>query len=87
MGWRRSRPGLEAIHDDIMCDGPECESVYVERGTRQATVLASRARGWHSYDGSSMTGAWMTVHLCPRCAGNAKRLAAPEVLENQQTIF
>lgn len=69
----------------IECDNAiDCGSM-VTRGDLSETIAYARAKGWHMYQGKSLTGKYIDVKLCPSCIGTSRsRLPpAPLVLDGQ----
>jgi hypothetical protein len=71
----------------LSCDDPEC--VTVLDGVDVVSLLArARAANWHLFDGHSVTGKHLVVHLCAASVGktsNPGRKAGP--LPEDQPLF
>lgn len=86
MTWKASHKGQETYLWDLSCNA--CPALYLSRGRRYDTLAGARARGWHCYDGPTYGGdKELSEHLCPSCAGNAKRLPKIENLDGQEKMF
>jgi hypothetical protein len=74
----------------LYCDNyAECNSMILARGTRPDTVNHARAKGWHIYDGVTLSGQQHHGVLCARCVDTKRRALnpAPETLPGQQQLF
>ncbi len=69
---------------NIYCDNyAACNSMLVDR-----TVEQARAKGWHIWTGTNLSGTFLTIMLCPACVGPRRNLRpAPGVLEGQLELF
>lgn len=70
------------IRGNLVCDTSTHE--YPEQGTRERTINAARARGWHCHkEGDHET------HLCPACIGTSrsKLPPAPPALAEDVPLF
>jgi hypothetical protein len=71
---------------DLACD--TCGSKYSYDGPRVIVLNAARAKGWHLFQGKSLTGKPMDTHICPECMGT-NRSARPKVehLDEELPLF
>jgi hypothetical protein len=71
----------------LFCDEPGCDKTL--DGVDVASLFArARAANWHLFDGHSITGKPLTVHLCPISVGktsNPGRKSGP--LPEDQFLF
>jgi hypothetical protein len=73
---------------NLYCDNYKaCRQVVYDHGDR--TEAVARARGWHLFQGLSLTEKELDVVLCKKCIGaRARDLApAPEMLSGQAELF
>lgn len=71
---------------DLSCD--TCGIVYEYDGPRIVVSNAARSKGWHLFQGASLTGKQIDSHLCPECVGTPR--SAPvkvERLEEDEPLF
>jgi Zn finger protein HypA/HybF involved in hydrogenase expression len=52
---------------DLRCD--DCPVVLEYPGPHIIVLNAARAKGWHLFQGKSLTGKEMNTHVCPECMG------------------
>ena len=78
MTWR--------VGGDLGCN--TCDAVLSYPTDTVNLEQIARARGWHCYTGTSMTGKDMDIALCPDCA-SSPRAKLPKVvaLEPQEPLF
>lgn len=63
---------------DITCDNVSvCGSVYRDMGDLRTTQEWARAKGWHIWAGTTMSGRTNQAVLCPRCVGAHRRRLPP----------
>lgn len=71
---------------NLACD--TCGTVYEYDGPRVMVLNAARSRGWHLFQGSSLTGKSLDSHLCPQCVGTARSATIKtERLEEEEPLF
>lgn len=63
-----------------------CQTVLDLDGTQVVVAERARIRGWVIFDGTSMSGAVLSIHLCSECSQVA-RIKPPVVLEGQGELF
>jgi hypothetical protein len=84
--------------DNIRCSGtrhppgrdPEpCPFTYIARDSREQTMIAARAHGWHLFEGVDQAGRALVSHLCPRClkVPKAELPPAPPRLAEDQPLW
>lgn len=50
-------------YENLRCEGPNCSSQFLEKGSKDATRAGARAHGWHLSDEE-----WRPhAHICPSC--------------------
>lgn len=70
----------------LQCD--TCDQVLDRPGPRVVVVDAARARGWHIFQGESLTGKDLDSALCPRCVGsNRAARSKPDTFEEEVPLF
>ena len=52
-----------------------------------ATEQQARAKGWHLYDGPSLTGKELHNVLGPKCVGRQQRPKLPELQPGDETLI
>jgi hypothetical protein len=55
---------------DLACD--TCDQTYSYPGPRVVVLNAARAKGWHLFQGESLTGKAIDTHVCPICIGTSR---------------
>lgn len=72
---------------DLACD--TCDQQFLNPGPRVVVLNAARAKGWHLFQGESLTGKPIDTHVCPVCIGTSrsstKSIGKP--LENDTALF
>jgi hypothetical protein len=73
----------------LFCDNySTCnESMLRHPDGDHATEQQARAKGWHLYQGPSLTGKDLDYVLGPRCVGRAQRAKLPELQPGDQTMI
>lgn len=65
-----------ATDDDVLaCD--TCPRVFHHPPPRRAGNEAARTKGWHIFQGESLTGRLLDVYLCPKCVGSGRSKPLP----------
>lgn len=71
---------------DLACD--TCGAVLSYPVNTVLLEQMARAKGWHCWSGSSMTGKDIDTALCPDCVGTSRtKLSKVEHLEPQDPLF
>lgn len=71
---------------DLQCD--TCDQVFESLGPRVAHIDAARAKGWHVFRGSSVTGKDLDTALCPNCIGtNRSAVKKPPRFSEEEPLF
>lgn len=71
---------------NLACD--TCGTVHEYGGPRVMVLNAARSRGWHLFQGASLTGKRLDSHLCPACVGTARSAKVKvERLEEDEPLF
>lgn len=65
-----------------------CDLRFLCEGPRVVVLNAARAKGWHLFEGESLTGKDLESHLCPTCVGTSRTpKAKPETFEEEVPLF
>ena len=73
--------------DFFLCDNySTCQGAILARVTKEQTIMVASARGWHVWQGITMSGHPARVQLCDRCVSK-KRERAPERLDGEVPLF
>lgn len=80
-------PTLMWLKDgNLSCD--TCDQQFDYAGPRVVVLNAARAKGWHLFKGTSLTGKPLDKHLCTDCIGTARTpRTKPEPLSGEETLF
>lgn len=71
---------------NLACD--TCGIVHEYNGPRVLVLNAARSRGWHLFQGASLTGKPLNSHLCPECVGTSRSGKVKiERLEEDEPLF
>lgn len=57
---------------DLACDTDTCDQRFLYSGPRVVVLNAARAKGWHLFQGESLTGKPIDTHVCPSCIGTSR---------------
>ena len=72
--------------ESLVCDG--CLVVFASIGPRETVSNAARARGWHLYEGPSLTSMEIVSHLCPACVQTPRSKLPPVTrLDGDEALF
>lgn len=80
-GWHLLRlPAPEPETEvNLYCDNYRtCNSMVLDQGSVTATVARARARGWHLYQGASLTQKDLNQALCEGCVGTSRKVSKPQ---------
>jgi len=71
---------------DLACD--TCAVKFSYDGPRVIVLNAARAKGWHLFQGESLTGKPIDTHVCPDCIGTSRSIK-PKVdrLDEELPLF
>jgi hypothetical protein len=75
---------------NIYCDNYSvCNGMLLDQGSPQRNAQHARAKGWHLWAGTTITGKKSSVTLCSRCVDSKRRdlSPAPERLPGQLDLF
>jgi hypothetical protein len=71
---------------DLACN--TCDQSFPYDGPRVVVLNAARAKGWHLFQGESLTGKPIDTHICPSCIGtNRSGKAKVERLDKDVPLF
>jgi hypothetical protein len=70
---------------DLACD--TCDQQLVCAGPRVIVLNAARAKGWHVFQGESLTGKPIDTHVCPACIGNNRAVKFKGPMPEDQPLF
>lgn len=71
---------------NLACD--TSGTVFEYAGPRVLVLNAARSRGWHLFQGASLTGKSLESHLCPECVGTARSARKKaEHFDGEETLF
>lgn len=66
----------------------KCDNYDLCQASTERTRAQARAKGWHIFEGTTMSGEDVTWILCPACVGKRGQVSrAPVVLEGQEELF
>lgn len=80
MAWIREP---DSTQSGLRCD--TCSAVLDVAGSSINDILmAARARGWHCFQGISLTGAALETHVCRGCMGTSSARKQPFLFEDKE---
>jgi hypothetical protein len=69
---------------DLSCDS--CPVALEYPGPRVIVLNAARAKGWHVFQGESLTGKPIDTHVCPTCMGTNRSVIKSKAVSLDEDV-